>query len=180
MNYRDRGLMAILCGILVVLLLLVIMLQVVEEVEKKPVEEPVVEPKVIEQPIEVEEPEVPEFERVPLGKYRITAYCACQICCGDYALNRPVDENGKVFVAGANGVGLEAGVHCASPLPFGTIVEIENVGIYEVQDRTANWVAEKYDNKIIDIYFDNHEAALEFANNSNSWEEVYKIESVSN
>lgn len=94
---------------------------------------------------------------VPLGKYRITAYCACEKCCGEWAKKRP---NGVVY--GAAGIELKAGVSCASPLPFGTVVEVEGLGEYIVHDRTAAWVAEKYDNKVIDIYFDNHEAALRF------------------
>lgn len=94
---------------------------------------------------------------VLLGKYRITAYCACEKCCGEWAKKRP---NGVVY--GAAGIELKAGVSCASPLPFGTVVEVEGLGEYIVHDRTAAWVAEKYDNKVIDIYFDNHEAALRF------------------
>ena len=104
------------------------------------------------------EPEVePEPELESLGEYRITAYCSCEICCGEWALNRP---NGIVY--GAAGVELEAGVSCASPLPFGTVVEIEGLGEYTVQDRTAQWVVDKYGENLIDIYFDDHEAALEF------------------
>lgn len=97
------------------------------------------------------------LEPVLLGNYRITAYCACEKCCGEWAKNRP---NG--VVCGAAGIELKAGVSCASPLPFGTVVEVEGLGEYIVQDRTASWIAEKYDNKVIDIYFDDHEAALKF------------------
>lgn len=96
-------------------------------------------------------------EKVCLGEYRITAYCACEKCCGEWAKNRPGG-----IVVGAAGIELVAGVSCASPLPFGTVVEVEGLGTYIVQDRTASWVAEKYDNKVIDIYFDSHEAACEF------------------
>ena len=96
-------------------------------------------------------------EPVLLGTYRITAYCSCEKCCGEWAKNRP---DGIVY--GASSEELVAGVSCASPLPFGTVVEIEGLGTYIVQDRIASWVAEKYDNKVIDIYFDSHEAACEF------------------
>lgn len=105
----------------------------------------------------IPEPEESAPEKVCLGEYRITAYCACEKCCGEWAKNRP---NG--IVVGAAGIELVAGVSCASPLPFGTVVEVEGLGTYIVQDRTASWVAEKYDNKVIDIYFDSHEAACEF------------------
>lgn len=105
----------------------------------------------------IPEPEESAPEKVCLGEYRITAYCACEKCCGEWAKNRPGG-----IVVGAAGIELVAGVSCASPLPFGTIVEVEGLGTYIVQDRTASWVAEKYDNKVIDIYFDSHEAACEF------------------
>ena len=104
-----------------------------------------------------EEPETIEAEPESLGEFRITAYCACEKCCGEWALNRP---NGIVY--GAAGVELEAGVSCASPLPFGTVLEIEGLGEYIVQDRIAQWVVDKYGENLIDIYFDDHEAAKEF------------------
>lgn len=105
----------------------------------------------------IPEPEESAPEKVCLGEYRITAYCACEKCCSEWAKNRPGG-----IVVGAAGIELVAGVSCASPLPFGTVVEVEGLGTYIVQDRTASWVAEKYDNKVIDIYFDSHEAACEF------------------
>ena len=43
---------------------------------------------------EPEEAEV-EQELLNLGEFRLTAYCACEKCCGKWALNRPVDENGE-------------------------------------------------------------------------------------
>lgn len=98
------------------------------------------------------EPE-PEY----LGEFRITAYCSCEKCCGEWAKNRP---DGIVY--GASGEELVAGISCASPLPFETVVEIEGLGEYVVQDRTAAWVVEKYGEQQIDIYFDSHEAACEF------------------
>lgn len=104
---------------------------------------------------EISLPPVPE--KTLLGEYRITAYCACEKCCGVWALNRP---DGIVY--GAAGIELKAGVSCASPLPFGTVVEVEGLGEYIVQDRTAAWVVEEYGENLIDIYFDSHEAACEF------------------
>lgn len=98
-----------------------------------------------------------EPEPVYLGEFRVTAYCACEICCGQWAENRP---NGIVY--GASGEPLVAGVSCASPLPFGTVLEVEGVGTYIVQDRTASWVVDKYGENLVDIYFDDHQAALEF------------------
>lgn len=103
----------------------------------------------------MEEPTEPE--PVLLGSFRVTAYCACEKCCGEWAKNRP-----NSIVYGAAGIELVAGVSCASPLPLGTVVEVEGLGEYIVQDRLATWVVEKYGENQIDIYFDSHEAACEF------------------
>lgn len=98
-----------------------------------------------------------EEEQIYLGNFRITAYCSCKKCCGKWADNRP---NGIVY--GASGAELKAGVSVASPLPFGTELHIEGLGDYVVQDRTANWVVEKYGDGIVDVYFDSHEEACKF------------------
>lgn len=113
------------------------------------------------------EPE--EAEPVSLGVYRITAYCACEKCCGEWAKNRP---NG--IVKGAAGIALTPGYSAASPLPFGTELYIEGYGDVVIQDRTAQWVIDKYEGKIVDIYFDNHDEALEFGC---KWLNVYQKES---
>lgn len=117
---------------------------VIPDVTLEPVETPLVEESV-------------EPEPVLLGSFRVTAYCSCEKCCGEWAKNRP---NGIVY--GAAGVELKAGVSCASPLPLGTVVEVEGLGEYIVQDRPAQWVIDKYGENQIDIYFDNHEAASAF------------------
>lgn len=117
---------------------------VIPDVTLEPVETPLVEESV-------------EPDPVLLGSFRVTAYCSCEKCCGEWAKNRP---NGIVY--GAAGVELKAGVSCASPLPLGTVVEVEGLGEYIVQDRPAQWVIDKYGENQIDIYFDNHEAASAF------------------
>ena len=117
---------------------------VIPDVTLEPVEPPLVEESV-------------EPEPVLLGSFRVTAYCSCEKCCGEWAKNRP---NGIVY--GAAGVELKAGVSCASPLPLGTVVEVEGLGEYIVQDRPAQWVIDKYGENQIDIYFDSHEAASAF------------------
>ena len=118
--------------------------------------EPSVTPMPTEAPVEellIEEPVMTK-----LGEYTITAYCPCETCCGIWAKNRP---NGIVY--GAAGIELQEGYSVAAPgLPFGTILYIEGLGEYVVEDRPASWVAEKYDGKIIDIYFLSHDDALEF------------------
>ena len=110
-----------------------------------------------------------EIETIYLGNYRITAYCACKKCCGVWAEDRP---NG--IVKGAMGVELTPGYSVASPLAFGTKLYIEGYGDVVVQDRTASWVVDKYSGEIIDIYFDNHEEALNFGVR---YADVYEIES---
>jgi len=89
-----------------------------------------------------------------LGKYTITAFCGCKRCCGKYADDRP---GGKVY--GASGTELIEGVSVAAWLPFGTEIMIDGHS-YTVQDRTAQWVREKYDGRIIDVYYSNHAEAL--------------------
>ena len=59
------------------------------------------------------EPEKQEPELISLGRFKLTAYCGCRKCCGKYADNRPVDENGEVIVTGSIGVRLYAGVSIA-------------------------------------------------------------------
>ena len=92
-----------------------------------------------------------------LDEYRITAYCPCEICCGIWAKNRP---NG--IVVGAYGIELKPGVSIAAPFPAGTKIYIDGIGEYTVQDKLASWVVEKYDSKVIDIYFESHEDAKAF------------------
>lgn len=97
-----------------------------------------------------------QSKKTYIGEYTITAYCPCAKCCGKHALNRQND-----IVAGAMGVELKEGVSVASPLPFGTRVLIDGKE-YISQDRTSEWIAKKYDDKIIDVYFDKHEDAEAF------------------
>lgn len=90
--------------------------------------------------------------------WRITAYCGCAVCCGEYANNRPAGK-----VVGAAGVELVQGISCAARgLPLGTVVRIDGIGEFIVQDRTGKEQAEMYDNKLIDLYFTDHEAARAF------------------
>lgn len=113
----------------------------------------------------LQEPEllaVEEVEPEPLitslGEYTITAYCSCEICCGEWANDRP---DGIVY--GAAMVELQPGVSVAasSDFEFGSVILIDGQE-YVVQDRPANWIVDKYEGKIIDVYFDDHQEALEF------------------
>lgn len=130
---------------------------IVENVETEIIEDEVWQ----ELPVAEESSEVSTIEE-ETTEFRVTAYCACEICCGQWALNRPVDEFGKPIVIGAANKPLTTGVSCASPLPFGTEVDLDGYGTVVVEDRTAKWVVEKHGQNIIDIYFDDHETARQF------------------
>ena len=114
---------------------------------------------VAQTPIQGTSESEPETELVSLGEFRITAYCPCEQCCGNWAKNRPVDEDGSVQVFTTSGDLAVEGVTIAadtSVLPFGTEVIIDDVK-YIVQDRGKAIKGNK-----IDVYFENHQDALEF------------------
>ena len=104
---------------------------------------------------------VPETTTEPQWEYfEASAYCKCRKCCGKYADNRPTDEYGEEIVYGAAGIPLEEGVSIAADwnvLPSGTVIEIENYGVYTVEDKGGDIVGNK-----IDIYFDSHVIAEAF------------------
>ena len=94
-----------------------------------------------------------------LGTFTLTAYCSCVQCCGDYAIGRPVDENGREIVYGATGVRLEPGVSIAVDpyvIPYGAQVVI-NGNTYVAHDTGGNIVGNR-----IDVFFDDHNAAWDF------------------
>lgn len=94
-----------------------------------------------------------------LGEFAIVAYCSCEECCGKWALDRPLDENGEEIVYTASGARAEAGVTVAVDpdiIPLGTKVHIDGLGWYVAQDTGA------FSGKVVDVYFDDHAAACEF------------------
>lgn len=146
----------------------------VVEVEAAVVEPEATEPEMTEP--EVTEPEATEPEatepaetrreektsesnRRSLGTFRLTAYCSCSTCCGQWAKNRPVDRNGNEIVYGASGAVLKAGVSIAvdpEVIRFGTKVEI-NGHTYTAQDTGKHIKGNR-----IDVYFTDHQKAREF------------------
>lgn len=111
------------------------------------------------------------------GSCRITAYCPCEICCGEWAKARPVDENGNPIVYGASGQVLTPGVSVACSLPYGTEIQIDGLpGTYVVEDRTAEWIQDKYNGMTVDIYMDSHEACYELLAGKPEWMDVYVVE----
>ena len=103
--------------------------------------------------------EVIEDEPIYLGGFLLTAYCSCSKCCGSYANNRPVDEDGNEIVYGSTGKPLRSNYSIAvdpTVIPYGAIVII---GGHEYE-ATDSGSAVK--NNHIDIYYDSHEEALDF------------------
>lgn len=150
-------------------------------------------PKLEIMPLYIEEPEeqtmeaaviqssAPEETETPELRYhglcRITAYCSCQQCCGEWANARPVDEDGNPIVYGASGIELTPGVSVACSLPYGTEIMIDGLpGTYLVEDRTAEWVQDKYNGMTVDIYMDSHEACYDLLAGMPEWMDVYVVE----
>lgn len=116
-----------------------------------------------------EEIAIPEIKKESLGEFKLTAYCSCEKCCGKWALNRPKDENGKDIVYGSTGTILVAGTSIAvdpSVIPYGSQVEI-NGHTYTAHDTGGAIKGNR-----IDVYFDNHQDALNFGV---QYEEVFLI-----
>ena len=128
---------------------------------------PVTDVEVVEV-VEINEPVVTEpitaTTDVVLEKhtFRVTAYCSCVKCCGKWAKNRKLDEYGDPIVKGASGERLIPLVSVASPLPFGTEIELDTIGTVVVHDRTADWIVDKHGQYILDLYFSNHSDAWDF------------------
>lgn len=111
------------------------------------------------------------------GSCRITAYCPCEICCGEWATDRPLDENGNPIVYGASGQVLTPGVSVACSLPYGTEIQIDGLpGTYIVEDRTAEWIQDKYNGMTVDIYMPTHESCYELLAGMPEWMDVYVIQ----
>lgn len=91
-----------------------------------------------------------KFEDIPelteLGTFKLTAYCACEKCCG------------KSDGITASGTKVKQGRTVAvdtSIIPYGTELYIN--GNYYIAEDTG-----PFSGKIIDIYFDSHEEAKNF------------------
>lgn len=107
---------------------------------------------------EIEEAIEEETEEIHIAKQhrvlmRCTAYCACEKCCGKWA----VTNGGGIT---ASGTRVQEGRTIAvykKQIPFGTEVYIEGMGTYIAED-TGSAIKEN----CIDIYFDSHEEAWNF------------------
>ena len=92
-----------------------------------------------------------ESEWVSLGEFYTTGYCKCKKCCGKWA-GFPT-ASGE-WAAEGETVGADW-----DTLPAGTIIYIEGIGERVVHDKPSKWIIEKYDGKIIDVYYKSHSAA---------------------
>lgn len=99
-----------------------------------------------------EEPKQEIEPLTSLGEFQLTAYCSCLNCCG------------KTDGITATGAKVTEGVTIAvdpNVIPYGTKVVI-NGNEYTAQDTMAKSIIDKYNGRIIDIYFNNHTDALNF------------------
>lgn len=86
-----------------------------------------------------------------LGTYLLTAYCPCEICCGQWSnTENPVTASGNPAVEGVT-------IAAPSEFAFGTELVIDG-HTYVVQDRGGAITGNH-----LDVYFSTHEKALNFA-----------------
>ena len=96
--------------------------------------------------------QVQESAEADAVTYLVTAYCACEQCCGRWARHSPGIT--------ATGVRAVEGITVAadwSILPPGTVIEIEGYGLRIVQDSGSAIRGRR-----IDIFFTSHADALRF------------------
>lgn len=110
---------------------------------------------IIEETEETEVIEVTEVTEnyISLGTFTITAYCPCEKCCGKWGK----DRTGKIV--GSCGIELKEGVAIAVDpdiIPYYTHIFIDDVEYIALDCGGA------INGNEIDIYFENHEDALNF------------------
>lgn len=111
-----------------------------------------VEEEIYIEPLEMEPvtDAVPEPTMKSLGEFKLTAYCACEKCCFEWADG--ITASGTIPTEGRT-IAVDPNV-----IPYGTVVTIEGYGEYIAEDCSINYIHEKE----IDIFFESHETALEF------------------
>lgn len=96
-----------------------------------------------------ESPKVVEITEITnLGEFKLTAYCPCSICCGKWS--------GSPTASGVMPIANYTIAVDTNVIPFGTEVIINNKR-YKAED-TGSAIK----GKRIDIYFEDHQEALEF------------------
>ena len=89
-----------------------------------------------------------ESEEIQFETWKITGYCACEICC-------PNTSDG--ITASGTKVDAQTTVAADKSIPFGTQIYIDGLGIKTVEDRGS-----AVNGNHIDVYFDSHEKAKQF------------------
>ena len=92
---------------------------------------------------------------------RLTAYCPCEICCGYWALIRPVDEYGnKIVYTSTGALAVQGGTVAVNPkfIPHGSYVYIQDPFTEEWREYRATDTSGLMSH--VDIYFNDHTAAL--------------------
>lgn len=100
---------------------------------------------------------IKQTELTSLGTYTVTAYCACEKCCGEWSAQHKARQGTDYIQRTASGTIPTAGRTVAadtSVLPFGTVIVIDGHE-FTVEDRGGG-----VNGKQIDIFFDSHEDAL--------------------
>ena len=103
---------------------------------------------------------VPAPELKSIGVFTLTAYCPCEKCCGKWGENRPVDGSGNPIVYGSTGIELKEGLSVAvdpDVIPYGSEIVIGG------HTYVAHDCGGAIKNNRIDVYFSDHNRALEFA-----------------
>lgn len=129
------------------------------KVETKKEEKEVITTKVEKTETEMNNEKVVKDEKRSLGTFMLTAYCGCKECCEQYAIDRPVDENGNEIVYGSIGKVLTQGKSIAvdpNVIPYDTKVVI-NGSEYIAHDTGGAIKGNR-----IDIYFIDHQEANKF------------------
>lgn len=93
-----------------------------------------------------------------LGIFKVTAYCSCTECCGK---SDGITKSGVKTQEGRT-IAVDPDV-----IPLGSVVEIDGV------EYIAEDIGEAIKGDRIDIYFDNHDRALEYGV---QYREVYMVE----
>ncbi len=109
-----------------------------------------------------------------IGNFKLTAYCPCSKCCGEWGKNRPTDDAGNDIVYTASGATAQANKTVAVDtdiIPYGTILLIDG------EEYIAQDTGSKVKGQVIDIYFENHEDA---ENYGCKYQEIYAVEVVNN
>jgi len=118
-------------------------------------------------PAPTETPDDPADEESILeyiGQFIVTAYCPCDLCCGKWSNpDNPKTASGAPAVEGIT-VGADW-----NTLPKGTVIEIDGVGRRIVQDKPAKWIVDKYERRILDLYFLHHKDTENFKKELDVW-----------